>query len=123
MTRVTKPGSRTFLGRPTVHQAVDYAVGFALASAAVRSPDRTPMVLSALVVILNTAVLRGPLAAWRWAGVQTHRVMDLLVACAGIVLAVVAPLAVVTKGELVAAALVIGWMSVRFTHVVRETSS
>ena len=109
------------MGRPTVHQAIEYSTGFVLASAAVRSPDRTVMSLAALVVILNTATLRGPLAAWRVVGTQAHRVLDVVVATGLCVSGVVLSLDFVTRGELMVAAAVVLWLSVRFSHVVRET--
>ena len=117
----TRPPRTPFMGRPTVHQAFEYATGFVLASAAVRSPDRTVMALAALAVILNTAMLRGPLAAWRVVGTQAHRVLDVIVAVGLCVSAAVLSLDIVTRGELMIAAAVVLWLSVRFSHVVRET--
>lgn len=110
-----------FIGRPTVHQAFEYATGFVLASAAVRSPDRTVMAIAALAVIVNTATLRGPLAAWRAVGTQAHRALDVVLATGLCVCAVVLSLDFVTRGELMVAAAVVLWLSVRFSHVVRET--
>jgi hypothetical protein len=56
---------KSLLARPFVHQAVDYGIGFAVASAAVRSQDRTALVIAAVVVLASTAMFAGPLAAFR----------------------------------------------------------
>ena len=111
------------LGRPTVHQTLEYALGFALASAAVRSHDRTVLALVGLLVVLNTATLRGPLAAWRAVGVQTHRVVDVMLAVVGVVVALAVDMGAMTRAEVLLAAFAIAWLSVRFSHVVRETRS
>ena len=111
------------LARPTVHQALEYALGFTLASAAVRSPDRTVLALAGLLAVLNTATLRGPLAAWRAVGTQTHRVVDIMLAVVGVVVALAVDMGAVTRAEVLLAALSIAWLSVRFSHVVRETRS
>ena len=46
---------KSLLRRPVVHQAVDYAVGFALASAAVRSGDQAVMAIAAIAVMRGDA--------------------------------------------------------------------
>ena len=112
---------KSLLRRPVVHQAVDYAVGFALASAAVRSGDQAVMAIAAIAVIVSTAVFDGPLAAFRVFGTGAHRVVDVVLALAGAAVAVGADVGPATRITLLASAGVLTFMSVRFTHGIRET--
>lgn len=114
---------KSLLARPTVHQAVEYAVGFALAGSAVRSDDRVVLSLAALAVIVNTAVLRGPLAAYAKVPRNIHRAVDAVLVLVAAVIAVTSTAGVATRVALAAAAAVTAFVSVRFTHVIRETGS
>ena len=114
---------KPLLTRPFVHQAVEYAVGFSLAGSAVRSDDRVILALAAVAVIVNTAVMEGPLAAYGAVPRSLHRVIDVVLAVAGIGLAFSVDAALGTRASLVAASVVIAFMSVRFSHVIRETGS
>lgn len=113
----------SFLARPTVHQALEYAAGFALAGAAVRSDDRVLLALSALVLIVNAAVLQGPLAAYRTVPAPVHRVLDIVLAVVGIGLAFSVHAGVATRAWLVGSSVFVAFISVRFGHVIRETGS
>ena len=106
-----------------IHQAVEYSVGFALASAAVRSQDRLLLVTAAAAVVINTTVLAGPLAAYPKVPRRAHRVVDLLLAAAGVSVALASSVSVSTRVSLCIAAAVVTFMSVRFSHVLRETRS
>jgi len=114
-------GVRSLLRRPIVHQAVDYAVGFALASAAVRSGDQAVLAIAAVVVIASTAMFDGPLAAFRVFPTNAHRVVDGAVSIAGVTVAVGTDISAATRLSLLGAATVLTFMSVRFGHGIRET--
>jgi len=114
---------KSLLARPSIHQALEYAVGFSLAGSSVRSPDRMLLVLAGLAVVANTAVLDGPLAAFGSVPRAVHRGIDMLLAAAGVWLAFAAGTAVSTRAVLLVASAVVAFASVRFVHVVRETRS
>ena len=114
---------KPLLGRPTIHQTVEYSVGFALASSAVRSQDRVLLVIAAVAVIINTAVLAGPLAAYPKVPRGVHRAVDVLLATVGVSVAIVVSVSVQTRVSLCIAAAVVTFVSVRFSHVIRETGS
>ena len=112
---------KSLLARPFVHQAVDYGIGFAIASAAVRSQDRTALVIAAVVVLASTAMFAGPLAAFRVFPHTAHRVVDISLAVAGVAVAVTGSFEIFTRVVLVLAATALAFMSVRFSHGIRET--
>ncbi len=112
---------KSLLSRPFVHQLVDYGIGFGLASAAVRSPDRTALVIAAVVVLASTAMYDGPLAAFRVFPRTAHRVVDISLATAGTAIALMVPLEAFTRVVFVLAAAALAFMSVRFVHGIRET--
>ena len=112
---------KSLLGRPVVHQAVDYAVGFALASSAVRSADQAVLAVAAVIVIASTAMFDGPLAAFRVFPTNAHRVVDVALSVAGVAVAVGVDIGAATRLSLLGAAAVLTFMSVRFTHGIRET--
>ena len=112
---------KSLLGRPVVHQAVDYAVGFALASSAVRSADQAVLAVAAVIVIASTAMFDGPLAAFRVLPTNAHRVVDVALSVAGVAVAVGVDIGAATRLSLLGAAAVLTFMSVRFTHGIRET--
>ena len=113
----------SLLGRPTVHQVVEYAVGFGLAGAAVRSDDRMLLVIAATAVIANTAIMQGPLAAYRTVPHGIHRVIDICLAVVGIGLAFSSGAGLATRAWLIGSSALVAFMSVRFVHVIRETGS
>lgn len=112
---------KSLLRRPVVHQSVDYAVGFALASAAVRSGDQALLAVAAVIVIASTAMFDGPLAAFRVFPTNAHRVVDVALSIAGVAVAVTMDIGAASRLSLLGAAAVLTFMSVRFTHGIRET--
>ncbi len=112
---------KSFLSRPFVHQLVDYAIGFGLASVAVRSQDRAALVIAAVVVLASTAMFDGPLAAFRVFPRTAHRVVDLSLAAAGTAVALTGSFEVFTRVSLVLGAVALAFMSVRFGNAIRET--
>lgn len=62
-----------------LHQMAEYAVGAAMVASGLQSPTPTlPAVVGGLM-ILNAAIVDGPLGAFRLVGRRTHRVLDWLV--------------------------------------------
>lgn len=62
-----------------VHQAAEYLIGIALVASGVQSPSpAVPAVLGG-VVILNAALVDGPLGAFRAVGRRVHRLLDIVV--------------------------------------------
>lgn len=112
---------KPLLGRPVVHQAVDYAVGFALASSAVRSNDQAVVAVAAILVIASTSMFDGPLAAFRVFRRGSHRVIDAVLSAGLVAVAVTSDVGAATRLSLLGAATVLTFMSVRFTHGIRET--
>lgn len=72
-----------------LHQVAEYVVGLALVATGLQSPEpAVPALLGGLVVI-NAAIVAGPLAAFRLVGRRTHQVLDWVVigvVVAGIIL-------------------------------------
>lgn len=112
---------KSFLARPSVHQLVDYAIGFGLASVAVRSEDRTALVIAAVVVLASTSMFDGPLAAFRVFPRTAHRVVDIALAVAGTAVALTGSFEAFTRVSLVLGAAALAFMSVRFGDGIRET--
>ena len=65
-----------------VHQATEYAIGFLLLTTAIRlvGPPMTHALGGGLLFISLAAVTKGPLAALRWIGRPTHRILDFVLA-------------------------------------------
>src|SRR5262245_50774570 len=59
-----------------IHQAAEYLIGIAIVAQGLQDP--VPVVPSVIgtLVILNAAIARGPLGAFRWVGRATHRWFD-----------------------------------------------
>jgi hypothetical protein len=102
-----------------VHQAVDYAVGFALAMTATRSPDMILLASCAIAVIVSTAMFDGPLAAFKVFSITAHRVCDVALAIIGTALAVAMDAALFSRVLMFGASAVLVTMSVRFAHDIR----
>jgi hypothetical protein len=73
------------------------------------------------VVILSTAMFDGPLAAFRVFPRNTHRLIDAVVSVGLVAVAVSVDVGAATRLTLLGAATVLLFMSVRFTHGIRET--
>jgi hypothetical protein len=72
---VSTPGKRPFW----LHQLAEYVIGASLVATGLQSPDPVVPALLGGLVILNAAIVIGPLGAFRWVGRRTHRVLDLVV--------------------------------------------
>jgi uncharacterized membrane protein len=60
-----------------IHQAAEYLIGMALVAQAIQDPDPVVPALVGMLVILNAAVVRGPLGAFKWFGRSVHKWIDL----------------------------------------------
>jgi len=62
-----------------IHQLAEYLIGVALVAQGLQDPDPLVPAVAGIVVILNAAIVRGPLGAFRWVGRRTHKWLDLVV--------------------------------------------
>jgi hypothetical protein len=62
-----------------LHQAAEYLVGLVIVAMALQTPDPTVTVLAGALVLLNAALVDGPLGAWRLFDRRAHRIADLVV--------------------------------------------
>jgi hypothetical protein len=71
-----------------LHQFTEYVIGFALIAFGFQ--DTAPLIpaVAGVVVLLNAACVRGPLGAFTFIGRRVHRVIDVVVIVALLVLAV-----------------------------------
>ncbi len=60
-----------------VHQVAEYAIGIALVSQGIQDPQPLMPTVAGAVIVVNAAIVRGPLGAFRTIGRGTHRWMDL----------------------------------------------
>ena len=61
-----------------IHQAAEYLIGIAVVATAIQDPEPVIPAIVGVLVILNAAVVRGPLGAFRWFGRAAHRWIDLV---------------------------------------------
>lgn len=84
-----------------VHQLAEYLIGLALVAQGMQDPEPLVPAVAGAVVMLNAAIVRGPLGAFRLVGRRVHRWIDLVV-MVGILVAALQPwLAVEASGRLV----------------------
>lgn len=74
-----------------IHQLAQYALGLVLISQGLQMRHPVALALAGVVVLVNAAVVRGPLAAFNALSRPTHRITDLFVIL-GLVLIGVQPL-------------------------------
>ena len=127
-------GSSIFLGR-TVYfmkqrikgmwlvQLFEYGIGFALAMSAANSVSPAALAIVAIAIIVNAAISTGSLAAFHILKPRTHRAVGIGIAVSAFVIAAIAPLNLTSRLTLVLAALTQGFVSVRFGHGFRTTST
>lgn len=72
-----------------LHQMAEYIIGIALIGSGLQSPS--PAIPAALggLILLNAALVEGPLGAFRVVGRRLHRVLDVVLVVLGLVGAVV----------------------------------
>ena len=104
-------------------QILEYAIGFALASAATRSESPLiPAVLSVLV-IANATTVKAPLSAFQVTSATVHKLLGLVLVVLALLAVITADVDVTTRAVLVATALAEGFVSVRFGYGIRKTST
>ncbi len=84
-----------------IHQLAEYLIGVALIASGFQDPEPLVPVLAGILVMANTAIVRGPLGAFRLVGRGVHRWLDLVVITAIAVGAVQPWLAVEVTGRAV----------------------
>ena len=73
-----------------IHQLAEYLIGVALVAQGMQEKDPVVPAVAGIVVIVNVAIVRGPLGAFKWVGRGMHRWLDLAVMI-GILVAAVQP--------------------------------
>ena len=73
-----------------IHQLAEYLIGVALIAQGLQERDPVVPTVAGAVVVLNVAVVHGPLGAFKWVGRSLHRWLDLLV-MVGILVAALQP--------------------------------
>jgi hypothetical protein len=104
-------------------QLCEYVIGFALAMSAANSVSPAALAVVAIAIIVNTAISDGSLAAFHVLTPRTHRAAGIGIAVSAVVIAAVAPLNLTSRLTLVVGALAQGFVSVRFGHGFRTTST
>jgi len=104
-------------------QLCEYVIGFALAMSAANSVSPAALAVVAIAIIINAAISDGSLAAFHILKPRTHRAVGMGIAISAVVIAAVAPLNLTSRVTLVVAALTQGFVSVRFGHGFRTTST
>ena len=104
-------------------QLFEYAIGFALAMSAANSVSPAALAVVAIAIIVNAAISTGSLAAFHVLKPHAHRAVGIGIAVSALVIAAIAPLELTSRLTLVIAALTQGFVSVRFGHGFRTTST
>ncbi|MEY3558315.1 MAG: hypothetical protein RL374_1021 [Actinomycetota bacterium] len=104
-------------------QLCEYVIGFSLALSAANSVSPAAPTVVAIAIIVNAAISDGSLAAFHVLTPRIHRAVGIGIAVSAVVIAVIAPLVLTSRVTLVAAALTQGFVSVRFGHGFRTTST
>jgi hypothetical protein len=78
-------------GRPFwMHQLAEYVLGGVLVAQGLQSPTPVVPAIAGGVIMVNAAIVRGPMSAFRTVGRRTHRALDVVV-IAAVLLASVQP--------------------------------
>lgn len=62
-----------------IHQLAEYLIGVALIAQGLQEKDPVVPAVAGVLVLLNAAIARGPLGAFKWVGRRMHRWLDLMV--------------------------------------------
>lgn len=104
-------------------QLCEYVIGFALAMSASNSARPAALAVVAIAIIVNTAISDGSLAAFHVLRPRTHQAVGIGIALSAVIIAAIASLDLTSRLTLVVAALTQGFVSVRFGHGFRTTST
>lgn len=80
-----------------IHQLSEYLIGVALIAQGLQERDPVVPAVAGVAVMLNVAIVRGPLGAFKWVGRSLHRWLDVVV-MVGILVAAVQPWFAVPAG-------------------------
>ncbi len=108
---------------PWVHQIIEYVVGIALGLMATHSHHPVVLGAMAVVVVINASCVRGPLSAFRRVSPRVHTIVDVCIVVMGLSFTVVGGLDVAGRTAMLATAVAVGFVSVRFPHDVRTPRS
>ena len=101
-----------------LHQVAEYLIGLALVAMGLQSPDPLVPTVAGGLIVVNAAMVDGPLGAFRAVSRRTHRTID-LVLIIGLVVAAVLPWGVDNASRImllvVAAVLAVVWWNSAFT--------
>ena len=101
-----------------LHQVAEYLIGLALVAMGLQSPDPVVPTVAGGLIVINAAMVDGPLGAFRAVSRRTHRTIDLFLII-GLVVAAVLPWPVDNASRLimvvVAAVLAVVWWNSAFT--------
>ena len=102
-----------------LHQVAEYLIGLALVAMGLQSPDPLVPTVAGGLIVINAAMVDGPLGAFRAVSRRTHRTID-LVLIIGLVVAAVLPWGVDNASRImmliVAAVLAVVWWNSAFTR-------
>lgn len=104
-------------------QLCEYVIGFTLAMSAANSVSPAALAVVAIAIIVNAAITDGSLAAFHVLKPNTHRAVGIAIAVSAVIIAAIAPINLSSRVTLVVAALTQGFVSVRFGHGFRTTST
>lgn len=101
-----------------IHQGAEYLIGLVLVGAGVQSPTPTFPVLAGGLIVVNAAVVTGPIGAFRLVGRSVHRYVDVIVISVVVAVAAMPFLNIDTASRLtmvvLAAAMGFMWLSTNF---------
>lgn len=105
-----------------LHQVAEYLIGLVLIAIGLQSPEpAVPSILGALIVV-NAALVDGPVGAFRAFDRRTHRILDLVVIAALVAAAAIPGLPVDNANRVtmiaVAVVLLVVWWNSSFAHRV-----
>jgi hypothetical protein len=104
-------------------QLLEYAIGLSLGMSATRAQKPLAIAVCAVLILLNAACVMGPLSAFRVLSASTHRIAGYSIALCAILVAMLAPLDITSRLTLFVTAVAEGFISVRFGHGFRTTST
>lgn len=102
-----RPASERAMRPFWIHQIAEYLIGLALVAQGVQDTEPLVPAVAGALVVLNAAVTRGPVSAFRWVGRRTHKWLDVGVIGVLIVGAVQPWLPISSGGRLVLAVMVL----------------
>ncbi len=104
-------------------QLCEYVIGFALAMSATHSERPATLIVFAIAIVVNAAISDGSLAAFHVLRPPTHRAVGFGIALSAVLVAAIASLDLTSRLTLVVTAVAQGFVSVRFGHGFRTTST